>query len=81
MVRQINIDQALALAKGYGLEVPFWTGMSVQNGAHQLMVCDYRHLGGYTVAFACEIWDIKAQRQVERFNIMRGSHVRSFPRG
>ena len=71
VVKQVTKEQAEKIFQGYGLDVILWTGGTISNGRHQGMMCDYSKLKGYLVAFACEVWDIRCDRQVERFNVMR----------
>ena len=70
-IKRVTFDQAEAIFAQYGINIPFWTTCQVQVPGYDGMVCDHRALSGYTVAFTCEVWDVKAQKQVERFNIMR----------
>jgi len=71
MIKKISLAEANTVLDKYGVTIPMWCTCQVRVPGYEVMVCDYRGLSGYLVAFAVEVWDIKAQTQVERFNIMR----------
>jgi len=71
MIKQVSQSEAEKIFGKYGITVLMWRDSSIQTDQYDGMICDYSKLPGYKVKYACEIWDMKSQKQVERFNVMR----------
>ena len=70
-VPQVTRKEAEAIFDKSLIEVVCWTTMTIRNERYDGVICDYTDIQGYTVAYACEVWDCIDQKRVQRFNIMR----------
>jgi len=67
-IKVVTLAKAMEIFRGYGLE-PGLDGY-FSNEKYQGVMCDYRSLKGYLVAFACDVRDLNGN-QIARFNVMR----------
>jgi len=68
-IRTVSLAKAMEIFRGYGLE-PGPPDVYFSGEKYQGVMCDYRSLKGYVVAFACDVRDLKGN-QIARFNVMR----------